>query len=255
MRTSAPGGASLPPFQQFQHDFGLHLRNPRSAPRPQGVPARRAGVYRELLFNNICGVVDACFPVSRDVLGTRRWLRLQKAFFAEWRSQTPLFCELSREFLRYLNEADLPLVLPPFLLELAHYEWVELAVDIMQTPELPALSAEGDLLQERPVVAPAHMLLSYQWPVQSISAHYRPRKASPVQLVVFRDQTDKVQFAAINAVTARLVALLAAGKLTGKDACLQVAKELQHPNPVAVVEGGAQMLNDLRNWGVIYGTA
>jgi hypothetical protein len=244
---------SLPAFQQFQRDFGLHLRDPSAAVRPEGVSARRAKAYRELLFNNVCGVVDACFPVCRELLGERRWNKLQRTFFAEWRSQSPLFCDLPREFLRWLNESDAPVALPAWLNELAHYEWAELAVDIMQTAALPGLNVDGDLIEGKPVVAPAHMLLAYQWPVHRIGADFRPRKPLPVQLVVFRDSSERVQFAEINPVTARLLALLADGKTSGRAACLQVAAELQHPNPQAVVEGGAAMLAELKNWGVIYG--
>ena len=50
-----------------------------------------------------------------------------------------------------------------------------------------------------------------------------------------------------------VLALLAAEAISGREACLQVAAELQHPNPQVVVEGGAAMLNELKNWGVNYG--
>jgi uncharacterized protein len=241
-------------FQEFQSDFGRYLRDPHREALPAGVPARRAGVYRELLFNNVSGVIDACFPISRRLLGTRRWQKLLEGFFAGWRSQTPLFCELPREFLRWLNESEkLPVTVPAFWLQLAHYEWAELAVDIMQTEPLPRIDAEGDLLRGRPFVAPAHLLLAYQWAVHRIGPDYKPRKPVPTQLVVFRDREDEVQFAVINPVTARLLELLAAGSMTGEGACLQVAKELQHPDPAAVVAGGAAMMSDLKNWGVIYG--
>ena len=243
----------LPAFQQFQRDFGLHLRDPRAVARPDGVSARRAKAYRELLFNNVCGVIDACFPVCREVLGARRWGRLQRNFFAEWRSQSPLFCDLPREFLKWLGEGEVPVALPAWLNELAHYEWAELAVDIMQARDLPVFNADGDLLEGKPLVAPAHMLLAYQWPVHRIGADFKPRKPAPVQLVVFRDIAERVQFAEINPVTARLLALLADDNSTGRAACLQVAAELQHPNPQVVVEGGAAMLAELKSWGVIYG--
>lgn len=246
-------------FQQFQRDFGLHLRDPRRASRPTGVPARRAGAYRELLFNNVCGIVDACFPVARELLGERRWSRLQRAFFAEWRSQSPLFCDLPREFLRWLNQTEIPVAMPAWMPELLHYEWAELAVDIMQTAPLPATDAGGDLLAGRPVVAPAHMALAYAWPVHRIGPEWKPRKPAATHLVVFRDRDERVQFAEINAVTARLLALLADVKATGpkngREACLRIAAELGHPDPEAVVAGGATMLNDLKNWGVIHGIA
>jgi hypothetical protein len=246
-------------FQQFQRDFGLHLRDPRRAPRPAGVPARRASAYRELLFNNVCGIVDACFPVASELLGERRWGRLQRAFFAEWRSQSPLFCDLPREFLRWLSsvtgEGKVPVAMPAWMPELLHYEWAELAVDIMQAAPLPKIDASSDLLDGRPVVAPAHMVLAYAWPVHRIGREWKPRKPAATHLVVFRDSGERVQFAEINAVTARLLTLLADGKNTGRDACLEIATELGHPNPEAVIAGGATMLNDLKNWGVIRGVA
>ena len=78
----------LPSFQLFQHDFGLHLRDPRVAARPNGVPPRRARAYRELLFNNVCGVIDACFPVCRELLGEREilfWQGKEKAWLVDLR--------------------------------------------------------------------------------------------------------------------------------------------------------------------------
>ena len=44
---------------------------------------------------------------------------------------------------------------PPFLLELAHYEWVELALDIaeQELPERVDISAE-QLLAGRPLISP-----------------------------------------------------------------------------------------------------
>lgn len=251
-----PAAGDLAGFQVFQRDFGLYLRAPRDTSPPAGLPAGRARVYRELLFNNLRGFIDACFPVSRALLGEARWERLLRGFFAGWRSQTPMFTEISRDFVRWLGEseegANLPVKLPAYLIELAHYEWAELAVDIMSA-ETPGDIRVGDLMQGRPVVAPAHMLLAYRWPVHRISSSFRPRKQAPVQLVVFRDRDDGVQFAEINPVTARLLALLADGKLSGHAACMQVAEELRHPQPEAVVAGGAAMLEQLFNWGVIYG--
>lgn len=244
-----------PAFQTFQHELGLHLRDPRHVSRPAGVPARRARAYRELLFNNVCGVVDACFPVGRKLLGERRWARLQRDFFAEWRSQSPLFCDLPREFLRWLNETELSVAMPAWIPELLHYEWAELAVDIMQAQPLPAVDGEGDLLAGRPVVVSAHMVLAYSWPVHRIGPDWKPRKGAKTHLLVFRDHDERVQFIEINAVTARLLALLADGQKTGREACLQIAEELQHPTPEAVVTGGAVMLNDLKSWGVIHGVA
>jgi hypothetical protein len=236
-------------FQRFQHAFGRHIRDPRGVPRPAGVPARRMAIYNELLFNNLTGFLDACFPVTRSVLGERRWRRLNRAFFREARCHTPYFREIPREFLRWLpNDAG-----PAWIPELVHYEWVELALDVVEV-ETPAHDPQGDLIDGKPVLAPALMNLAYQWPVQRIGPNYRPRKPRPTHLLVYRDAVDAVRFVELNPVSARLVTLLQAGKLSGRAACLTVAAEIEHPQPEAVIAHGAAVLADLHAAGAILGS-
>ena len=187
-------------FQDFQREFGRHLRDPHRAPRPAGLPARRVAAYNELLFNNICGFLDACFPVCRALLGESRWRRLNRTFYRDWPLHTPWFREIPREFVRYLADAEIATARPRWLAELAHYEWAELAVDIMDVP-LPEHDPTGDLMLGRPVLNPARLDLSYAWPVHCIGTDYRPRRPQATQLVVYRDADLAVQFTEINPVT------------------------------------------------------
>jgi hypothetical protein len=242
--------ATLPAFQSFQMAFGRRCRDPRGAPRPAGVPARGMAVYEELLFNNITGFLDACFPVCRRLLGETRWRRLNRSFFRDWRSATPWFREIPREFLDYLAGAKRRL--PAWFADLAHYEWVELAVD---TSDAVAArhNRDGDLIAGRPLLNPTLMNLAYAWPVQRIGPAYRPRRPRAVRLLVFRDAADTVRFAEINDVTARLLDILAERQCSGGAACTQVAAELGHPSPSAVVAHGAALLEDLRRQGAILG--
>jgi hypothetical protein len=240
-------------FQQFQFEFGRHVRDPRANPRPPGVSARRADIYSELLYNNLEGFLLACFPISHQLLGKRRWPKLVRAFLRDARCHTPYFREIPREFLRWLTQTEVPPVkLPPWLRELAHYEWVELALDVMET-QSPACDPNGDLLAGVPVLAPALMNLAYAWPVQCIGPDYRPRVPRATQLLVYRDAADAVQFIELNPVSARLVALLQEGQSAGRAACEAIAAELAHPQPEAVVAHGARLLEGLRAAGAILG--
>ena len=243
--------AELLPFQQFQIAFGRRIRDPKRVARPKGVPARRMAIYEELLFNNLTGFLDACFPVGRAVLGEVRWRRLNRAFFRDWRSPTPWFREIPREFVRYLQEGTIRQPLPAWFAELAHYEWAELTIDISDA-QIPAHDPEGDLIANRAVLNPALLSLAYAWPVNRIGPAYRPRKPEATYLIVFRDPADKVAFAASNPVTARLLALLGEG-MTGRAACLAVAGEIAHPDPEFLVTQGGSVLEDLRRLGVILG--
>lgn len=243
-------------FQDFQFALASHLRHPRRVPRPVGISARRTAIYRGLVRNNLEGFLLACFPITHRLLGVRRWPQLVDAFFREARCHTPYFREIPREFLHWLlTSPSLPVTFPAWLPELAHYEWVELAVDVMDAPA-PVYNPTGNLLDEPPVLAAAAMNLAYVWPVHRISPEWRPRKPSATHLLVFRDTHEAVQFIALNPVSARLVALLQAaeGELSGRDACLRVAHELQHPEPGLLLTHGAHLLDQLRTAGAILGS-
>lgn len=245
---------SLPAFQQYQTEFTAHIRDPKAVARPKGVAPRGMRVYAEIVFANMEETLAACFPVAKQVLGVRRWRRLVRAFIAEHRCATPLFRQIPEEFLQYLEQA--PAGLPPFLHSLAHYEWIELALGLSDAV-LPAgkVQAEGDLLAGRPVLAPALALLSYVYPVQRIGPRFKPAQpdAEPTHILAFRRRDDDVKFIVLNTVSARLLALLAAGSSTGLAALQQIAAELRHPQPEVVVQGGLEILQNLRAEQAIWG--
>lgn len=252
-------GAKLPLFQQYQLQFSGHIRNPDAVAKPERVPADRMRVYRALVFDNLDATLGACFPLCKRIVGKRRWRQLIRGFLVHHQARSPLFRQISEEFLVFLE--TLPGIagspeLPPFFSSLAHYEWVELAVSAAETPELPVIvDSAGDLLHDRPVLAGALMLLTYDYPVQQISPRFQPQVplATPVNLLVFRDAAEEVRFVEINAVTARLLALLQAQKLTGLQALEQIASELDHPQPLAIIDFGSKVLADLKAQGVILG--
>lgn len=239
-------------FQKFQRDLAQHLRDPHHTSRPAGVPARRMAVYNELLFNNVCGFVDSCFPVCRELLGPQRWRRLCRTFYRDWPSHTPWFREIPREFVRYLDEGRIAQSLPRWLADLARYEWAELAVDVMDvTPA--AHQPQGDLMRERVVLNPARIDVASPWPVQRIGPAWQPRQTEPTFLVVFRDAQYQVQFSEINAATARVLALLHEG-YTGQEAFEQLAREMAHADAQALMGFGQGLLNSLREQGIVLGT-
>lgn len=245
-------------FQTFQRDFTQHIRDPRSAPRPKGVPARRMRVYNELLYNNVEGFLLQCFPVSRRILGVRKWARLVRGFFRDHVSHTPYFRQIPEEFLRYLqDEWACPEDYPAFLPELAHYEWVELALETSNQDEgLPPFAAEGDLLDGVPVVNPVLRVLAYRYPVHRLSPRYKP--AYPPEQATFllgwRDAQLRIHFIAINAATAQLFQVMAQSpRLTGRQALLRTAEALHHPQPEALLGPGVQILEAMYAQGALLG--
>jgi len=81
-------------------------------------------IYTDLFFNNIESLLSANFPVIRTLYDDDAWRSLVRAFYSEHRCHTPLFTEIAREFIRFLEtRRDTDAGDPAFLVELAHYEW------------------------------------------------------------------------------------------------------------------------------------
>ncbi|HHQ41704.1 MAG TPA: DUF2063 domain-containing protein [Chromatiales bacterium] len=245
-------------LRSLQARFAAHLRDPHAAPPPPGVPADRAAVYRELVYNNVEDQLAGAFPVARATLGEETWHGLVRAFLARHRARTPLFPELPRELLAFVADGAGGTALPPWLGELLHYEWVE--IEVANDPrELPAAGCDpaGDLLSGRPVLNPLLRRLRYRWPVHEIGPDHVPDAppAEPVRLAVWRDRAERVRFMALAPAAERLLELLEREPgVTGGEALRRAAASLGLPDPVAAAAAGAATLAALREADVLLGT-
>lgn len=255
---AAPTATQPPPFIATQRAFAAHIRDPDHAPRPADVEERRMAIYRDLFFNNIASLLEPVFPVLRAILGEPRWRALVRDFMVRHRSHTPLFPELSQAFLDFLaGRVGAGYDDPPFLLELAHYEWAELALTISTAdPQAVAADPDGDLLDGAPVISPLAWRLCYRWPVHRLGPAFQPAEPPPTPtcLLVWRGPDERVGFLELNPVSARLLELIdARPDASGRALLDAIAGELQHPAPAQVIAGGAALLADLRARGVVLG--
>ena len=205
---------SEPDFLAIQRGFAAHLRNPQQQPAPAGIEPRRMAVYRDLFWRNIEGFLSNGFPVLRALLDTPRWEALVRGFFAGHRCQSGYFVDIPGQFLDWLQQGEYPREdYPPFLLELAHYEWLELALEISRD-EIPeaGVDAHGDLFAGVPVLNPLLVLVGSHWPLHRLAPGAVPEAPlpAPVWLLVWRNRADRVQFMELNAASARLIQLLQA---------------------------------------------
>jgi len=252
------GDAAPEALFSLQTRFAGHIRDPRAVAAPDGIEDRRMAVYRNLFFNNISNFLSSNFPVLRSLFTDPEWTALCRDFYSGHRCHTPLFPELPREFLKYLQdqradrEDD-----PPFLLELAHYEWVELALSLDETETGPNLAdPEGDLLHGIPVMSPLVWPLSYRYPVHRICAEYQPQSPprEATHLLVWRRADYEVKFMQLNETTMLLVQRLKENTtMTGLGILEKVAATIRHPKPGVVVEAGTALLKELKEKQVILG--
>lgn len=242
-----------------QHALAAWIRDPRGHPPPPGVEPRRLQVYAELFHRNVSGLLAATFPVIRATLGDEAWQALVRDFLREHPTHTPLFTELPRELLRYLDtRAQHSRGDPPWLGELAHYEWVELALQVSEarnddTPHDP----HGDLLAGVPLLSPLAWPLGYAWPVHRIGPGHVPDAppSRPTLLLVRRDADGAVRFDELSPLAFRLLHMIEEAPMrSGLDHLQALAGEASADDPAAFVKAGARMLALLRANGTLAGT-
>lgn len=254
-----PSLEAPPRLAAQQVAFAAHLRDPAANPPPPGIENRRMAIYRELFYNTVEGLLATGFPVLRRLRDDAAWHALVRDFYREHASHTPLFPEVGREFLRYLEtrqrqgRGD-----PEFLLELAHYEWVELALSLDDS-ELDAIdcAAAADLLDGVPLLSPLAWPLAYRYPVQLIRPEFQPDTppAEPTLLLIVRGRDDTVRFKALDPLAYHLIQAIGdndAGR-SGRELLTTLAAAAQVDDPAAFIASGANLLEQLRQREVILG--
>lgn len=246
-------------IQTQQFAFAAHIRDPDNVPIPSGIEPRRMAIYSELFFNNIESLLASNFPVIRTLYSTEAWRQLVRDFYRDHISHTPLFTEIGREFIRYLEaRAEQGNNDPPFLIELAHYEWSELALSLDET-EIIAIehNPNVNVLEEIPIVSPLIRVLAYHFPVHCIRPDFRPLYADdqPTLILLVRNRNDAVTFHEIEPLTALLLERLQHNTtLTGAECLKQLLSELGRDADLSLYESGTAMLTELKAYHAILGT-
>ncbi|AQS36840.1 hypothetical protein Sps_01675 [Shewanella psychrophila] len=196
-------------FEAIQQSFIDYIKEP-SRPLPEGTEARRMKIYRDLFFNNINGFVTSAFPVLKSLYSEEDWLALVQEFFVTHDCQTPIFIEIAQEFVVFLQseyllkESD-----PVFIIELAHYEYMELVVAVAKDNPLHQ-NIQEPIEQVSLCLSDTAKVLQYSFDVQRISEDYRPvaPAETPQLFCLYRDVQDEVIFLQLNPLTAQVLGYL-----------------------------------------------
>lgn len=200
MQTS--NNTTEPELASQQRQFLRYLRDP-TGPLSKGANQRAMGIYAELVYRNIASFIERFFPVCAQVCDTAAWQGLIREFIAKHPSKTPYFLSIAEEFLQFLLSQPHSLrALPPFLAELAHYEWVELALDIAQIEPPDPHAAADNPWDTYWQLSPLAWCLAYQYPVHLIGPNNPNPAPQPSAFVVYRDRELMVKFMALTPATA-----------------------------------------------------
>ena len=248
-----------PKFQEVQYEFTAHLRDPDNNSAPPGIEDRRLEIYRGLLYRNVQGFIANGFPVLRKLYEDEPWHKMIREFFSTHRSHSPYFKDITKEFIDYLNNEREPQPEdPPFLRELAHYEWLEIMLTFADIDiDWESINRDGELMTGIPALSPIMQLNRYEFPVQKIKPDFQP-EVPPEQatfLLVYRDQKDEIGFMEVNPMTARLIDLIDENPdKTGEEILKVLAQEIPSMREDVILHGGHTTLVQLREKDIILGT-
>ncbi|KPG92460.1 HvfC family RiPP maturation protein [Pseudomonas sp. RIT-PI-r] len=241
---------------QQQQALTRYLRDPDRQTPPVDMNAARVNVYRDLVFNNVSQLLSGTFAVLIRIIGEQRWGLLVRGFLRDWRAQTPKFGEIAETFLDYL--ATQPQVLregqwPAFLLELAHYEWVEM---VLQQSDAEVLSwTDPVLLLELPLQLSALAWpLAYVWPVHQLEPNNQPATppAQPTLLLVRRTADWSVKFSELSPLAWRLLQRISEfAPLTGREQLQALAQEAGQSASASFMDSGLALLQQMHEDQVI----
>jgi hypothetical protein len=247
-------------FQDLQYAFSAHIRDPDNNLAPPGIEDRRMAIYRELFFNNLRNLLGTFFPVMRKIHADKRWRHLIREFMKIHRAKTPYFLELPEEFLAFLQNEYSPVDDDyPFLQELAHYEYADLALRVSTDEnDMRGIDPDGDLLTGIPARSKLAWAFAYRYPVHRITMDYLPTVPTdqPNYLAIYRRRDDKVRFLELNAVSAALLDALEhndAG-LSGHGLLEKLAETIHYPDINALIKHGVAALEEMRQLEILIGT-
>lgn len=236
--------------------MALHVRDPDVHPGPPGIEPRRLAIYSELVHNNLDGLLAGNFPVLRKTLGDTDWRALVRGFLVNHHSHTPLFTELGRELIDYLNTEAGADHARPWQAELAHYEWAELGLQLLDA-DMPAHDPHGDLVAGIPMLSPLAWPLAYQWPVAQIGPEFQPNAMPPEPTLVLlqRQQDGEVRFSALSPLLFALLERIGSNQIaSGRELLAQLAEEAGQDDVDGFIEDARPLLLQLHQQGVLVGT-
>ncbi len=245
-------------FMRLQRAFTRHLRDPDHAAAPGDHEARRMAIYRHAIYANVAGLMADNYPRIRAILDDRRWQALVRDYIIRHRSRASAFIDVPREFIDYLEHERAAPDDPPFLLELAHFDWLETLVGgDTRRLDFSGIDRGGDLLAGVPVANPLLRTITYRFPVHAIDADYQPAEPPPRATVIaaFRDPDNRYGFLDLNPAAARLLEMVCAdGGLSGEAIFAALAREMGRDDVQALAAGGLTILERMRERGAVIGT-
>ena len=193
------------PFQADPRGYGLARGLSRGDAEAIAVQAPRFGLYRELARNNLVAPLENDFPILQQLLGEDAWGEAVAAFLAARTLDSPYYRDIAPAFVAWLHGSGWGLGRWPAILELAHYELMEIIVSRWPDAPEPRGLFREILAEGRLVLDPAAQVLSYAHAVHRATESDPEPAAESCHLLLHRSPDGAFQVLELTASTAALL--------------------------------------------------
>ncbi len=209
-------------------------------------------IYHELVRNNVEEVLYRAFPLTFHLLSHKQWNEMLDLYLAKeaftvhsvWRMpQTLVRVAIEQNWAERWNI--------PYLVDLLHFEWIEIEIDMMADLKRENFKIEGRILDDPLLLNPESQIIVYSYPVYEKKVLPREMKEGVYPVLVMRHpDTGDVHFVALSRFFLHVYEMLA--DHTGREALIQAAKTFQL-NESKALAVGEKFLLDLMGQQAIYG--
>lgn len=164
----------------------------------------RLGIYRELARTSLEEPLMNIFPISHALLAGD-WDACVSVFLASRTIRSPHYRDIAPAFVEWLSESNWGIERWPFLLALAHFEYVEVMVG-----HWPSEASKQSLGQEpmpdlKIVLSEGAQVLSYEFAVHLATVASPEPQKTPTHLLAYQDREDEFRIFELTPATAALL--------------------------------------------------
>jgi hypothetical protein len=150
----------------LQRNLGRYCRTGKNAPETS-IP-EHTKEYRRLVFGVMKDTLKTAFPITRKLVGKKRWKKMAKNFVSEHDCQNPQVWKLPYEMYEFYVENKFPFRKTyEFINELMLFEWMDIEVFMMEDISSEVLKKEGNLHKDYLIANPEIKILPLKYPLHS----------------------------------------------------------------------------------------
>lgn len=220
-----------------------------------GLTPNRIHHYRRLIYNIVEDAIENAYPIAKKFLPEEMWNRMVDEFISEHPCRHPQLFRMPKEFIEfaivkeYSEEYDIP-----YLIDLLHFEWVEVEVHTMKDIAPKYANPLGDIQSDTLIFSPYIKLIHLTYPIHKIHELNMEESLGDYFLLIYRQESGSVQYAELTELTHFLIQNMTQLDLSLDEVLAQFLVNMNKSEQENLINNATVFIRDLLKLGVVQGT-